>query len=449
LTLCVVYQYGAFCFLSAGGLRGSVDFGIDSAAMNAWRGKAHDKSRSSSLWRISIVCMMAALVVGPVVRWIDDRTRWTVLGFGVEGARAVVGALSGSLLTFIVFVFSILLLVVQLAGAQLSPRVISPIFESRLTKLTLGAFVFAYTYSLTALGRIDDHVPQLSVLLAVLASLIGTAAFLYLIQDVGTALRPGILLTSVADATSRAIDTHYPHSLSQAAGEPESFAPDSRVANATLAYRGRSGVLVAVDAAALLDIATRGDCTIELAPRIGEFIAAGDTLFRFHGRGAITAETEQLYRSVTIRPELTLVDNPLFGFSIIVDIALKALSPAINDPGTAVEAIDRLHHLLNLLGHRQLGSGILRDASGQVRLKYGVPQWEDFIALSIAEVRAFADASPQVRRRLREMLGLLVRTLPEPRAAVLRKEIESENRENDAEPQAAALPERHAVPAGI
>ena len=179
---------------------------------------------SSSLWLVSVACMVAALVVAPVVRWVDDRTRWTLLGFGVEeGARAVVGALSGSLLTFIVFSFSILLLVVQLAGAQLSPRGIARSFESRLTKLTLGAFVFTYTYSLTALGRIEDRVPQLPVLLAVVASLISIAAFLYLIQFVGAALRPSIVLTTLADATSRAIDTHYPNPLSQAAGEPESF----------------------------------------------------------------------------------------------------------------------------------------------------------------------------------------------------------------------------------
>ena len=393
------------------------------------------KRVSSSLWLVSIVCMVAALVVAPVVRWVDGRTRWTLLGFGVEGARAVVGALSGSLLTFIVFSFSILLLVVQLAGAQLSPRGIARSFESRLTKLTLGAFVFTYTYSLTALGRIEDHVPQLPVLLTVVASLISIAAFLYLIQFVGAALRPSIVLTTLADATSRAIDTHYPNPLSQAAGEPESLAPEPMAANGTLPYRGRSGVLFALDAPGLVEIAQRADCTIELVPGIGDFIATGDTLFRFRGRAAIAAETEELYRAVQVRYEQTVEQDPLFGFRIMVDIALKALSPAINDPGTAVEVIDRLQHLLNLLGHRQLDSGIVRDVSGVVRLKYRTPQWDDFIALSVAEVRASAGESPQVHRRLRAMLAQLVRTLPEPRAAAVRREMKGEDRASAAELQ--------------
>jgi uncharacterized membrane protein len=134
-------------------------------------------------------------------------------------------------------------------------------------------------------------------------------------------------------------------------------------------------------------------------------------------------------------PQASAKEDPLFGFRIIVDIALKALSPAINDPGTAVEAIDRLQHLLNLLGHRQLDSGIAREVSGVVRLKYPTPQWEDFVALSVTEVRSAAGESPQVHRRLRAMLAQLVRTLPEPRAATVRREMEGETRAIDAELQ--------------
>ena len=204
-------------------------------------------------------------------------------------------------------------------------------------------------------------------------------------------------------------------------------------ANGTLPYRGRSGVLVALDAAGLVEIAQRADCTIEFVPGIGDFIATGDTLFRFHGRAPIAAETEALYRAVPVRYEQTVEEDPLFGFRIIVDIAVKALSPAIDDPGTAVEAIERIQHSLNLLGHRQLDSGIVRDVSGEARLKYRTPQWDDSVALSVAEVRASAGESPQVHRRLRAMLAQLVRTLPEPRAAAVRREMEGEDRASVAD----------------
>jgi uncharacterized membrane protein len=93
----------------------------------------------SSLWATAIACMVAALLVAPLVRLVDDRTQWTLMGFGLEGSRVLVGALASSLLTFIVVAFSIILLAVQVAGGQLSPRIIARIFENRLSKLVMGA----------------------------------------------------------------------------------------------------------------------------------------------------------------------------------------------------------------------------------------------------------------------------------------------------------------------
>src|ERR1019366_7708771 len=110
----------------------------------------------SSLWLAPVASIAAALVAAPLIRLLDDRTRWTLMNFGLEGSRAVAGALASSLLTFIVFAFSIILLAVQIASGQLSPRIIERVLESRLVKLTLGVFVFSFTYTLAALGRIED-----------------------------------------------------------------------------------------------------------------------------------------------------------------------------------------------------------------------------------------------------------------------------------------------------
>src|SRR5512137_1003502 len=102
----------------------------------------------SSLWIAPVASMAAALLAAPLVRLVEVRTQWTLLGFGLEGSRLVVGALASSLLTFIAFAFSIILLAVQIAGGQLSPRIIARVVEGRLAKVTLSAFVFAYTYTL-------------------------------------------------------------------------------------------------------------------------------------------------------------------------------------------------------------------------------------------------------------------------------------------------------------
>jgi uncharacterized membrane protein len=388
----------------------------------------------SSLWIVSVACMAAALAVAPLIRWIDERTHWSLLGFGAEGARAVVGALSASLLTFIVFIFSILLLVVQIAGAQLSPRVISRPFESRMTKFTLGVFVFAYAYSLTALGRIETEVPQLSVLIAVLASLFSIALFLYLIQNIGEGFRPTVVLIGVAEDTSRMIEATYPTAaVSSAHVDAPVPKPDPSEAARSIPLRNRSSVVVAFDIPQLVGLASHAQCRIELLPKIGDFVATGDTLCRLHGRGAALMDAAEVERCVMLAAEPTLEQDPLVGVRIIVDIAFKALSPDINDPATGMAAIDQLHHLLNLVGHRHFPPGLAHDSTGELRVLYRTSQWDDFVALAVSEVHAFAGQSPQVHRRFRGMVAQLIRTLPEARALQLRGELEQLDRMIEAD----------------
>jgi uncharacterized membrane protein len=130
-----------------------------------------------------------------------------------------------------------------------------------------------------------------------------------------------------------------------------------------------------------------------------------------------------LYNCVALGANRSIEGNPAFGFRILVDIAIKALSPAINDPTTGVLAVDQIHNLLRLLGSRQLDPGVVRDSSGEVRLVYRTPCWEDFVTLAVTEIRLFGANSPQVTRRLQVMFEQLVQVVPEERAGALRKEM--------------------------
>lgn len=116
--------------------------------------------------------------------------------------------------------------------------------------------------------------------------------------------------------------------------------------------------------------------------------------------------------------------DPGFAFRIIVDIASKALSPAINDPTTAVLALDQIQHLLREVGLRRLDTGLVHDSKGQLRLVYRTPDWEDFVGLAVTEIRQFGVNSTQVARRLRAMLEDLIPLLPPHRAKVLRQELD-------------------------
>jgi uncharacterized membrane protein len=377
----------------------------------------------SSLFLAPSASILLALAVAPVVRWIDDETRWTLLGFGSGGASAVVSGLSSSLLALIVFAFSILLLAIQIAGGQLSPRVIARIFRTRLLKVTLSVFVFSYAYSLAALSRIGERVPQLPVALAIAASLTSLGLFIYLVQRIGEAFRPGTVMTQVAAETRNVIDAMYPHPFTADGGEHAAFALDPSRAGRVIIQRQSSGVVLAFDAEGLRAIATRAGCIVELVPQVGDFLAVGEPLFRLYGAAGLSVDEQELRDAVSLGIERTMEQDPAFGFRIIADIASKALSPAINDPTTGVLAVDQLHHLLSLVSRRQLDTGVVRDASGEVRLVYRTPDWEDFVTLAATELRVYGATNPQVTRRLRAMYDQLLRVVPAERAAALRLEV--------------------------
>jgi uncharacterized membrane protein len=377
----------------------------------------------SSLWVMPFVSMALALVLAPLVREIDEQTQWVLLDYGPSGAQAMVAALSSSLLTLIVFGFSILLLTVQVAGGQLSPRIIARTFENRLTRVAMSYYVFVYTYSLAALGRVEDRVPQLPVLLVALLTLFGLALFINLIQRGSEWFRPISILTALADDTRAVVETLYPRPFVPGVEELAGSPPDVALAQRSVSYRGRAGVLLAIDVEGLVDTATKAGCIIELVPEVGDFLAPNSELFRIYGAGAPSVDEQALGHRFVTGAERTLQQDPAFGLRMITDIASKALSPAINDPTTGVLAIDQVEQLLHLIGNRQLSSGVVCDRSGEVRLLYRSPAWEDFVTLAVTEIRIYGGTSPQVTRRLRAMLEYLLEALPLERAPAIEAEM--------------------------
>jgi uncharacterized membrane protein len=181
-------------------------------------------------------------------------------------------------------------------------------------------------------------------------------------------------------------------------------------------------VVQALDIVGLTDIATRHACTIELVPQVGDFVTKHDEVFRLHANGSAPSAKE-LFEHIALERERTLEQDPAFAFRIIVDIACKALSPAINDPTTAVLALDQIHILLREVGRRRLDTGVVTDSSGYLRLVYRTPDWENFVALAVTEIRQFGANSTQVARRMRAMLEDLIQLLPTHRALALEQEL--------------------------
>lgn len=370
------------------------------------------------LW--SGVALVAALLCAPAVRWVDQQTGWVVFGFSPDGARAVLAALVGSMLTFLVFVLSATLIVVQLASGQLTPRVIAIVFGMRWVRLTLVSLTFTFTYSLSALARVESQVPHLHVDAAVLLNLVCIVLFFQFVQQLSSGLRPGTMMQVVADRGRAVIDQVYPAVFDPTRPEQAAGTLLPPATPLTVPYTGRSGVVMAFNTEGLVRLAREADAVVELVPQVGDSITHGDPLFRVYGG---TGGTAALRGYVAVGAERTLEQDPRFAFRILVDIANRALSPAVNDPTTAVLALDQINSLLLALGRRRLDEGAARDAGGKVRVVYGTPNWPDYVMLAVSEIRQYGVGSLQVSRRLRAMLEQLIRELPESRRPPLEEEL--------------------------
>jgi uncharacterized membrane protein len=375
----------------------------------------------SSVWLPPVVGMFAALLLHQMIQRVDLALGWQS-SVGPDGARAVLGALASSMLTFIVFVFSILLVAVQLASAQLTPRIIAVVYRSRVIKISLTVFVYTFTYTLAVLSEIEQSVPQVSQWLAVYSNVFCIALFIYMIDHVGKSLRPISLLVRIGNIGQEVLKEVYPRSVFGTDDAPTNEVPRPHVEPSRDVTSRHTGTVLAFDVAGTLRIARRTGCVIELVPRVGDFVTRGDLLFRVCCSG--DAITDQLHHVVAIGHERTIEQDPAFAFRMIVDIACKALSPAINDPTTAVLALDQIHRLMRTVVTRQLDTGRVLDDAGRLRLVYRTPDWEDFVNLSFTEIRLYGRESIQVVRRMRAVLENLISIAPPQRVALLREELE-------------------------
>jgi uncharacterized membrane protein len=375
---------------------------------------------NNSIWLFPALSIVAALIAVRFLTKQHEIFGWQ-LEMSPETGRVLMGTIAASLFTLVVVSLSALLLAVQLASVQLTPRIITFVYRSRIRKFSLTAFVFTFTFSMAVLVRIDNSVPGLMSYSAAYGFLLTLALFLYFIDSMGKTLRPSTALRSIGMEGRHVIRTVYPDAfdneqtppkvMKRLVGIPRRIVPNEE-----------NGVVLAFDLKGLVSRAERSNCVIELVPQVGDFIAAGDPLFRVF-EGGDDLPGDELRNSVAFGQERTLEQDPTFAFRIIVDIASKALSPAVNDPTTAVLALDQIHHLLRDVGSRYLAEGREIDRKGQLRLAYRTPNWEDFVKLAVTEIRQYGCDSIQVMRRSRAMLENLIETLPDRRRPLLSKEL--------------------------
>jgi uncharacterized membrane protein len=381
----------------------------------------------SSLWLVPFVAIPLELVITRFLHRLDTWLGWSLLGFTQTGARALLEAFATITLSFVVFTFGSLLIAIQVASAQLTPRLIATtLLRNRVVKYTVGLFIFTLMFALSAQNLMDKEVHQLVMLLAMVLGIFSFAAFFHLIDYASRLLRPISLLAHVGAAGIAVTESIYPEAGHDTTEESETInlGPLGRV----IRHQGTSAIVVAVDLKALRAQAERSKGVVEFVPQIGDFVATDDPLFNLYS-GACSVDEHRLRSSVAFGSERAMDQDPTFAFRIVVDVALKALSPAINDPTTAVLAMDQLHRMLRTVGKRHLRTDELLDQSGQIRVIFGTPNWDDFVYLAFSEIRNCGSNNLQIVRRMRAMIENLVQTLPPNRREALLRQLSLLDRE--------------------
>jgi len=391
----------------------------------------HDRYRlqefvRSSFWLFPSLAIIAAWLVAKLILWFVPDPHWPRFDRDdVEGLRVSMAAFASSMLTFVVYAVSALLLAVQLASGQTTPRLIRITFSRWEMKFSTSAFVFAFGVTMVALANTTEQSRHtLLILLAIVGNVGSVLVFFWFVQGVGLGLRPVTVLQQVFNDGKDVMDNVYDDAF-------DANTPESGVTAGELAGRegrvvlkvGPSGTFLAFGRHDLVALGTRTGCAIELIPQVGDFVATGDPLARIYppdtavDEGAINA-------LVAFGAERTMRQDPMFAFRIMVDIAARALSPAVNDPTTAVLAIDQIHRLLRYAGNKNLGNGHVHDRDGRLRLVFPTPAWTDIVDLAVVEIRQYGASSIQVARRLRAMLEHLIDRLPDARTAALAQELD-------------------------
>lgn len=379
----------------------------------------------SSFWIFPALSIVIAWIAAKAILIYVPHPAWPRFDEGdIDGMRSSMSAFASSMLTFVVYAVSALLLAVQLASGQNSPRLIRITFGRWQMKFATSLFVFAFGVTMVALANMTEQSRHpLVLVLAIAGNVLSVLVFFWFVQEVGLGLRPVAVLQQIFADGKRAMDSVYEGTFEAGVQEgaivDELAGREGRIVRRT----GSSGTFLAFGSHRLVDLAVRAGCTIELIPQVGDFVSTDDPLARIYPPEAMVDET-MINAMVALGPERTIRQDPMFAFRIMVDVATRALSPAVNDPTTAVLAIDQIHRLLRYAGQKNLDNARLHDRNGALRLVFPTPSWDDIVDLAVTEIRQYGASSLQVARRQRAMLEHLIDRLPAARHGALRRELD-------------------------
>ncbi len=369
----------------------------------------------SSFWFVPAVVVLDAVVLAIVLITVDATVdlpvveRWPLLfGSGAAGARGLLTAVAGSMITVAGVVFSITLVALSLASSQYTSRVIRTFMRDRVTQVVLGVFVGIFAYCLVVLRTIrggDEgaFVPALAVLAGLIIAFVGIASLIYFIHHISVLIQASSIIAATAEETIAAVDNLFAQKLGD--NDRDGILWTSLADQRWSAIPARkTGYIEGIDTGALLDVAREHGTILRMERGIGEFIIEGAPLLSMMSPSSVDDETTaKLNAAYSVSRQRTVETDAAFGIRQIVDIAMKALSPGINDTTTAVMCIDYLAAIMVRLATRKFAPSHCLD-QGKLRLITRGPSFESLLAEAFDQIRQNGAGNVAIMVR---MLGAL------------------------------------------
>jgi uncharacterized membrane protein len=381
---------------------------------------------NDSLLLYPIVFMLASFLLVFITRYVDiylithaDLSDWW--NAQPETGIPITSQVSSSALSFLAIVFSISLVALQLANQQYSPRVMSIFERSKTTKITLSLFIATFVYSFSVmieyLRTSREEITIVSLLTTFVLLIACLIAFIVYMKSVMFMIRVTHIITIIASNTQEAIGDNllpegdYVDCQAVSIKNPRQVICYSSPPNTLFVKNYNHGVLRSLELGSLTEIATKHNCVFRILPRFGHYVNEGDPIVEVYGDHEL--EPDPVVKAFYVEPERGIYQDPAYGFRMLVDMALQALSPAVNAPTTAHQVILRLTHLLARIAQRPEHTGIFADEDNHVRLLHPQTTWEEYVALAFTEIIDYGKSDRQTRLSLETAFEYLLDMVPE------------------------------------
>ena len=370
-----------------------------------------------SNWQIPSLYALAAVLAGMILPRLESRWLPGVhSNLSISSALTLFGAIGTGMMSLTGVVFALAFVMVQFSSMAYSPRLSMWIAQDRVLWHSLGVFTATFLYSLAGIAWVDRYgsggVPLISSLIVLVLLFVSVGMFIALVERISL-LQIHRMLAFTGTQGREVVETMYPPiEVPAALAEPEEYR--KLPVKQKLLHGGRPLVIQAIDEVKLQSLASSSGGIVEVVATVGDTMMEGMELLRVYGSKE-EINDQALRTAFIVGEQRTFDQDPKYAIRLLVDIAIRALSPAINDPTTAVQALDQIEDLLRRLGRRRLEIGAIHDGQGDLRVVTPHPSWEDFLALAFDEIRVYGASSVQVMRRMKALAGDLIDFLPEER----------------------------------